>query len=80
MAIRARYRHREFHIQPDREPDAEPLTFTMRCAVCGVTGPATLAAQRSADWIAEHLKSRPQHLTYRETVTRPYRAVPGPWL
>lgn len=80
MASRARYRHREFHIEPDREPDAEPLTFTMHCAVCGASSPIAFSAKRSVDWIARHLKSRPQHLTYREAISRPYRAVPGSWL
>lgn len=80
MTIRQRYRYREFSIEPDREPDAEPITYTMCCCVCDASGPPTLDPQVSASWISNHLTRAPDHLTYRECVSRPYRAVPGAWL
>lgn len=80
MTSQRRYRHREFGIEPDVEPDAEPITYTMCCCVCGASGPPTLDPQVSASWISIHLGRAAEHLTYRESVTRPYRAVPGAWL
>lgn len=65
---------------PDQEPDAEPITYAMACCVCAATGPPSLDPSASAEWIPVHLKRQPEHLTYRESVTRPYRAVPGAWL
>jgi hypothetical protein len=32
-------RYQEWTLQPDREPDAEPTTYAMQCAVCGETSP-----------------------------------------
>ncbi|WP_438874171.1 DUF7848 domain-containing protein [Streptomyces calidiresistens] len=29
--------------------------------------------------ILDHLRRHPEHLSYREIVTRPHRAVPGEW-
>ncbi|WP_455752465.1 DUF7848 domain-containing protein [Streptomyces albus] len=31
-------------------------------------------------WATRHLKRNPEHFTFREIVTRPYRFVPGAWL
>ncbi|MBB1246840.1 hypothetical protein GL263_25295 [Streptomyces durbertensis] len=77
--VRATYRFREYGIGPDREPDAEPMTFAMRCAVCGQRGPTCERPEESAAWITAHLREHPHHLSYRETVRRSYRAVPGEW-
>ncbi|MBB1246125.1 hypothetical protein GL263_21580 [Streptomyces durbertensis] len=77
---RAVYRFREYRVEADGEPDAEPVTFTMSCAVCGASGPAEADTSTAARWIPVHLKQEPEHLTYREQITRPYRAVPGSWL
>ncbi|WP_323375756.1 DUF7848 domain-containing protein [Streptomyces alkaliterrae] len=77
---RAVYRFREYRVEPDTEPDAEPVTFTMSCAVCEASGPTESDTSSAARWIPAHLKQEPEHLTYREHITRPYRAVPGPWL
>ncbi|WP_306317599.1 MULTISPECIES: hypothetical protein [unclassified Streptomyces] len=72
-------------LSPDREPDAEPLTRKMVCVVCledgtpecesppyedGVDG--VLAAQ---EWVFRHVGHHPVHHTYREIITRPWRAV-----
>ena len=39
MTSRTIMRHQEWTLQPDREPDAEPTTYAMQCAVCGETSP-----------------------------------------
>ncbi|MCK1796671.1 hypothetical protein MTQ01_11720 [Streptomyces sp. XM4193] len=75
-----RRRYRSFTVTADLEPDAEPITFAMACCVCGATGPESTDPDLSSAWVPTHLKHRPEHLSYRETVTRPYRAIPGPWL
>jgi hypothetical protein len=76
---RAVYRFRNYSIEPDLSPGAEPVEFTMRCAECEATGPAAGTSDAAAAWIVVHLKAQPRHLRYRELITRPYRAVPGGW-
>lgn len=76
---RATYRFRNFHLRPDEEPDAEPLTFAMQCAVCGRAGAPGPSSEHALSWVWAHLREAPDHLTYRERITRPYRATPGEW-
>lgn len=76
---KSRYRFRQFALTRDEEPDAEPHAYAMQCAVCSESGPWSEDATRAHDWPPAHLRSHPQHLAYREYVTRPYRAVPGAW-
>ncbi|MCE7081127.1 hypothetical protein [Streptomyces sp. ST2-7A] len=66
-------------IEPDEEPDAEAITFTAQCAVCEERGPTGDGGGEVTGWMARHLKAHPEHLSYREIITRPYRAVPGAW-
>ncbi|WP_455752464.1 DUF7848 domain-containing protein [Streptomyces albus] len=42
---RATYRFREFRLVPDAEPDAEPVSFTMQCAVWAGPPPRTPAGR-----------------------------------
>lgn len=79
--MRASYRFREHTLGPDRRPEAEPHTFTMRCADCGATGPTVTDGEDGdgTSWAAAHLKANPDHLNYREHITRPYRAEAGAW-
>ncbi|WP_306663018.1 DUF7848 domain-containing protein [Streptomyces alkaliphilus] len=72
-----RMRFREYAIEPDREPDGEPVTYAAQCAVCEEIGPAEKDEETGTDWMLAHLRANPEHLTYREIVTRPYLAVPG---
>ncbi|KUF15339.1 hypothetical protein [Streptomyces silvensis] len=74
-----------WHLSPDREPDAEPITRQMVCVVCEEdAGPdassepyedgedGVLAAQ---SWVFGHTARHPCHHTYRELIVRPWRAV-----
>jgi len=36
MTERAVFRFVRWTVAPDREPDAEPITYAMQCAVCGM--------------------------------------------
>ncbi|MCE7081435.1 hypothetical protein [Streptomyces sp. ST2-7A] len=63
-------------IEPAEGPDAEPLLFSARCAVCGASGPAGPEAGATPRWMLAHLRSHPGHLSFREVITRPYRAIP----
>lgn len=74
------YRFREHTIAPDTQPDAEAWLFFFECQVCQDTGPRKDSPDDALDWTLEHLKQNPEHLSYREHITRPYRAVPGRWL
>ncbi|MDT3396379.1 hypothetical protein RKE29_06950 [Streptomyces sp. B1866] len=76
---RAVYRFREFTIGPDQRPDAEPVRFAMECAACGSTGPRSEDADAGTAWAVAHLRANPEHLAYREHVTRPYRFEAGAW-
>lgn len=76
---RAVYRFRDYTVEPDLSPEAEPVEFAMRCAECGATGPAAGTTDAACAWIIVHLRSAPRHLRYRELISRPYRAVPGAW-
>jgi hypothetical protein len=76
---RATYRFRDHTIRPDTTADAEPITFTMQCAACGTIGPTHEDADQGADWAIRHLKANPEHLAYREHITRPYRTESGAW-
>jgi hypothetical protein len=76
---RGTFRFREYTVARDTEPDAEPVTIRMECVVCGESGPAAGTSDEALGWAVTHLKTSPEHLTYREVITRPYRAVPGAW-
>lgn len=93
---RGTYRFRKFLVCLDEEPDAEPLAFTLQCAVCDQTGPTVEAekeetedAQRKAaegaaiqasSWIETHYRANPEHFSYRLLSSVPYRIIPGDWL
>lgn len=88
-----RYGFRHFRVEADHEPDAEPNTQAMQCAVCDASGPKVdvetpetpdgqaeaEAAKAAAGWISEHRNANREHLTYRLVSTTPYRVVPGEW-
>jgi hypothetical protein len=61
-------------LQPDSEPDAEPVTYAMQCAVCGRTSPAGEDFAQAQSWTFRHAGRHPSHHTYREVITRPWRA------
>jgi hypothetical protein len=70
-------RRERWTLTPDREPDAEPLSFAMECAVCdqrSVTGEDVTEAQ---DWVLRHSGRNPSHHSYRELITRPWRTWMG---
>lgn len=66
--------HKEWTLQPDREPDAEPITYAMQCAVCNETSPASTDFTEPQNWVLAHGGHNPSHHTYREIITRPWRA------
>jgi hypothetical protein len=76
---RATYRFRDYTIAPDQRPEAEPWTYTPQCTACDATGPTFTDPAQVTVWAAAHLKANGTHLTYREHVTRPYRAEAGAW-
>ncbi len=76
---RANYRFRDHTLTPDKEPDAEPLTYTFQCAVCDTNGPTDTEPDTASHWTFRHLKEHPEHFTYRSLVTLPYRITPGAW-
>ncbi|GFH34033.1 DUF7848 domain-containing protein [Streptomyces pacificus] len=76
---RAVYRFRGFKIGPDLRPEAEPITSEMRCTTCGESSGKAEEFEGGTAWAVKHLKAHPDHLEYREHITRPYRFEPGSW-
>ncbi|WP_456293803.1 hypothetical protein OG927_18205 [Streptomyces clavifer] len=74
MSPRAVVRHQQWTLQPDREPDAEPTSYAMQCAVCGDISPTGTEFTASRNWVFAHGGRNPTHHTYREVITRPWRA------
>ncbi|GAB3951524.1 DUF7848 domain-containing protein [Streptomyces sparsus] len=68
-------RFERWAVAPDREPDAEAITYAMECAVCGARSQARVDAGDGQRWTLAHAGRNPSHHTYREHITRPYRAV-----
>ncbi|MEE1929685.1 hypothetical protein V1J52_16075 [Streptomyces sp. TRM 70351] len=89
--MREVYAVRNFTVEPDREPDAEPSTVAMCCVVCGQSGPAVemepeapdvdrnAARRAAAGWVRRHRDENREHFTYRLVEASPYRLVPGRW-
>ncbi|EST38829.1 hypothetical protein N566_05365 [Streptomycetaceae bacterium MP113-05] len=67
-------RFENWTLEPDREPDAEPVTFAMECAVCGERSPSGVDFGPIQDWTLRHVGRNPSHHTYRELIARPWRA------
>jgi len=61
-------------LEPDREPDAEPVTFAMQCVVCGEASPVAEEVVPAQAWVLRHAGRNPSHHTYRELIHRPWRA------
>ncbi|GGV29495.1 hypothetical protein GCM10010277_12330 [Streptomyces longisporoflavus] len=64
-------------LEPDREPDAEPTTYAMQCAVDGDTSPPSQDFAEPQEWVLKHCGKNPSHGTYREIITRPWRSWIG---
>jgi hypothetical protein len=73
------FRLREQTLGPDRRPDAAPVTYEMHCASCYAAGPVSADGEDGTAWAMALLKAHPDHLDYREHITRSYRAVAGAW-
>lgn len=72
-APRAVLRFVDWTLTPDREPDAAPMTFAMRCAVCEAESEAGADFADGHSWALRHAGRNPSHHTYTEVITRPWR-------
>ncbi|MWA12562.1 DUF7848 domain-containing protein [Streptomyces sp. BA2] len=73
---RVLYVYREYHVAPNQDADAEPVTHCMECVACEQASSTAEDVDGPLNWVFNHLKSYPTHLAYREHLTRPYRAEP----
>ncbi|MET8678857.1 hypothetical protein ABZW18_15090 [Streptomyces sp. NPDC004647] len=64
---------KEWTLQPDREPDAELITYAMQCAVCGEHSGGDEDWADPQRWALSHSGRNPAHHSYREIITRPWR-------
>ncbi|MFD8213328.1 hypothetical protein ACFV2U_06265 [Streptomyces sp. NPDC059697] len=74
MTSRAVLTHKSWTLEPDSEPDAEPTTYAMECVVCGESSEASEDFAEPQSWVLAHGGRNPSHHTYREIITRPWRA------
>ena len=72
-----RYRFREWTLTPNHEPDAEPIEVTYECAVCGKKGPTEENPEAAQKWTFDHLREKPEHVSYRQHSVLPYAMIPG---
>ncbi|MCX4736171.1 hypothetical protein [Streptomyces sp. NBC_01363] len=63
-------------LEPDREPDAEPTTYAMECAVCGRASDATEEFTDVQSWALKHCGQEPvsPHLPGADHATLAYVA------
>ncbi len=50
------------------------LSYAMQCAVCGEISPTDTEFTVSQHWVFAHGGRNPTHHTYREVITRPWKA------
>jgi hypothetical protein len=60
--------------QPDRRPEARPLTHRMQCDECGRWSARSVEFGCVQGWQVEHAACNPAHRLYTETLTRPWLA------
>ncbi|MCW2899275.1 MAG: hypothetical protein JWO67_1540 [Streptosporangiaceae bacterium] len=63
-------------ITPHQDPDAEPITHAMQCAACGEQSLTFEEIEPAQLWALKHA-GLTRHDTYREAITRPWRARPA---
>lgn len=73
MSARAVIRHELWTLEPDREPDAEPTTYALECAVCEASSGAFENFADGQSWVLGLCGRNPSHHTFRERITRPWR-------
>ncbi|AYC41997.1 hypothetical protein [Streptomyces griseorubiginosus] len=71
--MRAVIRHETWTLEPDREPDAEQVTYAMECAVCEESSGCSDDFADGQLWVLKHCGKNPSHHTFREVITRPWR-------
>lgn len=59
MTSRSVLRYETWTLQPDREPDAEPVLYAMQCAVDGETSPTSEDFTEPQDWVLRHCGQKP---------------------
>lgn len=58
---------------PDSEPDAEPTTHALKCAVCNHTSVCSEDFADPQAWVLAHALEFPSHRTFREVIVRSWR-------
>ncbi|WP_416983981.1 hypothetical protein [Streptomyces sp. T028] len=63
MSARSVIRHETWTLTPDREPDAEAITYAMECVVCGKSSVVGEDFVEPQSWVLEHCGENPSHHT-----------------
>jgi hypothetical protein len=71
--VKAVVRQEQWTLTPDREPDAPPTTYQLKCAVCGEASEEDTAWYEPQSWALKHSGKNPSHHSFAEVITRPWR-------
>ncbi|MFE9609067.1 hypothetical protein [Streptomyces sp. NPDC006012] len=66
-------------LRPDRDDDAPPTTYVLRCltltgddTACAAKSPSSENPGEPQKWAFDHLREHPEHTSYAEVIERPW--------
>jgi hypothetical protein len=69
----------DFTLRPDRDEDAPPTTYALRCLTlndddteCAATSEANTDPTDPQKWAFDHLRQHPGHTSFVEMIERPW--------
>ena len=74
MSVRSVIVHRTWTLEPDKLPDAAPITFAMECDVCREKSADFDEIDPAQQWVFEHVRTNPTHHSFTEILRRPWHA------
>ncbi|MFF2850209.1 hypothetical protein ACFVT5_28300 [Streptomyces sp. NPDC058001] len=73
------FRFVRWTLRPDQDPDAPPLTYSLRCLTlitddteCDAKSPPSTDPTEPQTWAFTHLRAHPDHTSYAEVIERPW--------
>jgi hypothetical protein len=74
MSVKSVFRYLTWTLEPDKQPDAAPVTYAMSCDVCGVKSADFEDIAPVQQWVFGHVGSNPTHHSFTEIIHRPWHA------
>lgn len=73
------FRFVNWTLRPDRDEDAPPITYALRCLTlndddteCTAKSEPSQDPTEPQDWAFAHMRGHPEHTSYAEMIERPY--------